>query len=399
MYQPDKTILHRYAKVLVDFALNSGAGIKPGETVRLVVAESAKPLLVELRNAVLRSGGNTIIAYQPDDMAREFYSLASEKQLKFFPEKFSKGIVEETDHSIHIISDTNMHELEGVDPKKIMMKSAAFKPFKDWQDEKENAGKLTWTLALYGTPAMAKEAGLSLKSYWQEIIQACFLDTPDPIKKWQGIFAKNDHFKAKLNSLKIDKLHIEGEDIDLWVKIGPNRKWLGGMGRNIPSFELFISPDWRGTEGHISFNQPLYRYGSLIKDIHLEFKNGHVVKSSASSNEKLLKEMIATPNADKIGEYSLTDKRLSRINKFMAETLFDENISGPYGNTHLALGSAYHDSYTGNPAKISKAEWVKMGFNDSVVHTDIISTSKRTVTAHLANGAQKIIYRNGEFLL
>lgn len=398
-YIPDKTILHHYAKVLVDFALNSGKGIKKGDTVRLVVPESAKPLLIELRNAVLQSGGNPLISYLPDDITREYFELASDAQLQHFPKHFMKGIVDQVDHTIHIISETNKHELEGIDPKKIMTKSKAAKPFKDWQDHKENLGKFTWTIALYGTQAMADEANLSLKEYWQEIIQACFLDESDPISKWCQVFKQNALTQKKLNSLKIDKLHIEGEDIDLWIQIGPNRKWLGGSGRNIPSFELFISPDWRGTEGHIKFNQPLYRYGSLIKDVELEFKRGLVVKSSSSTNYPILKEMIATENADKIGEFSLTDKRLSRINKFMAETLFDENISGPYGNTHLALGSAFHDSYTDNPAKITKTQWAKMGFNNSAVHTDIISTTKRTVTAYLANGTIKIIYRDGEFVL
>jgi len=109
--------------------------------------------------------------------------------------------------------------------------------------------------------------------------------------------------------------------------------------------------------------------------------------------------MLATPNADKIGEFSLTDKRLSRITKFMAETLFDENISGPHGNTHIALGSSYQDSYSGNPAKVTKAGWAKMGFNDSAVHTDIISTSPRTVTAHLSDGSYKVIYQDGIFVV
>ncbi len=81
----------------------------------------------------------------------------------------------------------------------------------------------------------------------------------------------------------------------------------------------------------------------------------------------------------------------------MAETLFDENISGPYGNTHIALGRAYQDSYTGNPSKITKSQWAKWGFNDSVVHTDIISTTRRTVTAYLSNGTSKVIYKDGEF--
>ncbi len=396
---PSKIILRKYAQVLVNFALNSGKGIKKKDVVRLNVSESAKPLYIEIRNQILRSGGHVISNYLPDDVSREFFELASQSQLKFFPGKYLKGLADQIDHSISIISETNKHELEGIDPTKIMLKTASVKPYIEWLDAKENAGKYTWTLALYGTPAMAKEARLTQKQYWGQIIKACFLDEKDPIKKWKEIFAQNALILRKLNSLKIDKLHIKSDAIDLWVKLGPNRKWLGGSGRNIPSFEVFVSPDWRGTEGHIEFNQPLYRYGSLITGIKLDFKSGVVVKSSATKNYSVLAAMIKNTNANKIGEFSLTDKRLSRITKFMAETLFDENISGPYGNTHIALGRAYKDSYTGNPAKAAKSQWARWGFNDSVVHTDIISTTRRTVTAHLSNGSQKIIYRDGEFLL
>ena len=181
------------------------------------------------------------------------------------------------------------------------------------------------------------------------------------------------------------------------VKIGPGRKWLGGSGRNIPSFELFISPDWRGTNGWIKFNQPLYRYGNMVTGIELRFKDGVVVDAKAKDNEKLIKDMIAVENADKIGEYSLTDARFSRITKFMGETLYDENVGGKYGNTHLALGNAYRDSYDGDLKKMKSADWKKLGYNESAVHTDIISTTNRTVTATLVDGTKKIIYQNGQF--
>ncbi|OGD09521.1 thermophilic metalloprotease (M29) superfamily, partial [Candidatus Amesbacteria bacterium RIFOXYB1_FULL_47_9] len=350
-------------------------------------------------NQVLRSGAIPITDYAPDDVAREYFELASEDQLKFFPAKYVRGLVDQIDHSIGIISETDKHELEGIDPKKIMLRNIAFKPAKEWRDAKENAGKFTWTLALYGTPAMATEAKMSLEKYWDQIIKACFLDKNDPIASWKKVYLENSRILRKLNRLKIDKLHVQGEGVNLWVNIGPGRRWLGGSGRNIPSFEVFVSPDWRGTEGNIEFNQPLYRYGSLIEGIKLKFEKGVVVKSSASKNYPILREMLAVENADKIGEFSLTDKRLSRIDKFMAETLFDENISGPWGNTHIALGSAYHDSLDGNPAEISKAQWKKLGFNDSVIHTDIISTTRRTVTAYLSDKSEKIIYRDGEFTL
>jgi len=127
--------------------------------------------------------------------------------------------------------------------------------------------------------------------------------------------------------------------------------------------------------------------------------DGKVVKSSAKTNEKLLKEMIATEGADKIGEYSLTDRRHSRITKFMAETLFDENMGGRYGNSHIALGMSYRDTYAGDVSKLTHKEAKRLGFNDSSVHTDVVSTTDRTVTAHLKNGTKKVIYKDGKFVL
>ncbi len=398
-YQPTQELLDKYADVLVKFALNSGKGIKKGEIVFIQVSECAKPFLISLRRSVLKAGGHPIIQYSPDDIAREFYEIGTDEQINFFPEKLLKGRIDEIDHLISIISDTNPKELEGIDPKKIMSRNKAFKPYMDYRDEKENKGKFTWTLALYGTEAMAKEANLTLEEYWEQIIKACFLDEKDPVKKWKEIFKETERIREKLNSLPIKTLHITGKNIDLKVGIDKNRKWLGGSGRNIPSFELFISPDWRKTQGKIKFNQPLYRYGNIIKDIELEFKDGQVIKSKASQNEKVLKEMIATENADKIGEFSLTDKRMSKITKFMAETLFDENIGGEFGNSHIALGNAYQDSYIGDPSKITKEQWEEMGYNSSSVHTDIINTEDKTVRATLEDGKEVVIYKSGEFLV
>lgn len=83
----------------------------------------------------------------------------------------------------------------------------------------------------------------------------------------------------------------------------------------------------------------------------------------------------------------------------MAETLFDENIGGPFGNTHMAIGMAYQDCYRGDAAKLSKKEWKDRGFNDSAEHTDIVSTTDRTVTATLSDGSKKIMYQAGQFTL
>ena len=396
-YVPSEEILDKYADLLINFALNDYKGIKKGDVVLLQVPENAKPLLISLRRAVLKSGGHPIIQYMPDDIAEDFYKEATEDHLNFFPAKYLKGRVDEIDHLVLIIADTNPKELEKVDPKKIMTRNKSFKPYMDWRNEKENAGKFTWTLAAYATEGVAKEAGLTLEEYWKEIIKACYLDEENPIEKWKEVVIEIERVKEKLNSMEIETLHIKALGTDLIVGLGKNRKWMGGSGRNIPSFEVFISPDWRKTHGKIQFTEPLYRYGNIIKDVYLEFDQGKVVKATASQGENVLKEMISTENADKIGEYSLTDGRISRITKFMAETLFDENVGGSQGNTHLALGNAYQDSYPGNPSEIKKEQWEEMGYNNSSVHTDIVSTSPREVTATLSNGEKLVIYREGKF--
>ena len=408
-YTPSEKILKKYADVLVNFALGSGQGIKKGDVVRLSVNESAKPLFYEIYKAVIKAGGHVMSNYLPDDewtrkrssVSREFFELAQPHQLDFFPRSYIKGLADQIDHSVSIISDADPFVFKGVDPQKIMRRGVAMKPYRDWLNAKENKGKFTWVGALYGTPAMAKEAGLTEKEYWAEIIKACFLDKKDPIAEWKNVYRDIEKYRSKLNKLapKTDKLHVKGEDADLWITLGEKRQWLAGSGRNIPSFEIFTSPDWRGTNGWIRFNQPLYRYGDKITGIQLWWKNGRVVKATAKTNEKLLKQMIATKDADKMGEYSLTDSRHSRITKFMAETLYDENVGGPQGNTHLAVGMSYQDAFSGDLAKLTNAQAKKLGFNDSSVHTDMISTTRRTVTAHLKDGSTKVIYKDGEFVL
>jgi aminopeptidase len=397
MYCPSQKILDKYADVLVKFALNSGKGVKAGEAVFLQVPESAKPLLISLQRSVLKSGAHPLIQYLPDEMSKEFYELASPDQLKFFPATFMKGRVKQADHFIMVLAETNYHELEGIDPRLIMERNMVFKPYKDWRDAKENKGKLTWTIGLFPTPAMAAEAKLTLHQAWQQVIKACFLNYQNPVKKWQRVSQKTNQIRKKLNKLEITKVNIKSIDTDLNITIGQNRQWLGGGGRNIPSFEIFTSPDWRGTNGYIYFDQPLYRQGNLIKNIKLTFKDGLVIKSEAGYGHKYLQELIKTPNSDKVGEFSLTDKRFSKINKFMAETLYDENFGGPFGNTHIALGASYKDTFNGKVNKLSPKDWEDLGYNDSVVHTDIIATLDRVVTATLKSGKKIILYQDGQF--
>lgn len=398
-YQPSAKILEKYAQVLVNFALNSGEGVKPKEVVQIMVPDVAKELGRHLRNTILMAGAYPALRLLPTGIGKDFYDLANDDQLTFFPKKYIKSKVDLIDHSIGVIADPDPFELAEVKPAKIIKTRDSQKLYRDWLNKKESAGKFTWTMGLWGVEAKAKAVGLSLKEYWQQIIKACYLDVDDPIKKWREILVSQKKIRQTLDEMKIEKVHVVGKNTDLWVKIGADRVWNGGSGRNIPSFEIFTSPDWRGIEGYISFNEPFYRYGNVIEDIFLRLKNGKVIEAKAKKGSKLLQAMIKSKNANKLGEFSLTDGRISRITHPMAEILYDENMGGRYGNMHVAIGMSYHDCFRGDPNKVSKKEWQKRGFNDAAEHSDFVQTTNRIVTAILPDGSEKIIYKNGQFTI
>lgn len=398
-YQPPAEIIEKYAQVLINFALNSGKGLQKDEVVEINVPDVAKPMALALQNEVLRAGGHPSTRLLPTGFDQDYYSLAEDHQLTFFPKKYLRNKARMLNHQVQILANPFPEELKSVDPQKIIKARDSRKPYKDWLTDKENQGEFTWTIALWGVPAKAEIVGLTLEEYWQQIIQACYLDEDDPVARWREISRLKNEIKQKLNALQMEYVMIDGDDVELKLKIGKDRVWCGGGGRNIPSFEIFTSPDWRESEGWIKINQPVYRYGNVIRDVLFKFHKGLVSQAEAQIGNEILQAMIASPNANKVGEFSLTDSRMSRITHPMAEILFDENVGGPFGNTHIAIGSAYKECYFENPSQVTKKQWKELGFNDSAEHTDFISTTNRVVTAVLSDGSKKVIYKEGQFCI
>lgn len=401
MYIPSDEILQKYADVFIRFALHGGKGVKPGEVVYCLIPEWARPIYIPLQTAILKAGAHPLMRLMATGVDRDFYELASDAQLAYFPERWQRGLVDTIDHRLAIKPFETPHGLEGIAPAKLMARANANQPLGQWLNDKEAAGKLSWTLGFWGTQEYADEAGMTLEEYWEQIIKACYLDQPDPVQSWRDTFAEIERLRHTLNAMAIKRLHMTAVGTDFWVTIGEKRSWRGGTGRNIPSFEIFTSPDYRFTQGTIAFSQPLFYNGYKIEDIRLRFVDGSVVESHASKNEAVLAEMIAQTNVNHIGEFSLTDGRLSHIEKLMCNTLFDENIGGPEGNTHIALGMSYKDTFDGDPATLAPEDWEVLGFNDvnCPIHTDIISTSTRTVEAELPSGDIVTIYEKGQFTI
>jgi aminopeptidase len=405
-YRPSDEILAKYAELLVKFGLQTrdGKQLHKGAVVQFRVPEVAKPMYWHLQTAILKAGYQPLGVFLPSDdenykFDKGFYDSASKAQLEFTPHESDEAVVQQIDANIRILADTDLHSLDTIDPKAVMLRTNKLQQAKKPYYDKIDRGELLWTLALYGTEVLAKEAGMTLKAYWNQIINACYLDSASPIAEWKKITKSTQRTAQKLTDLQIKSLHMVGSDVDLHIGIGNNRSWKAGSGCNIPSYEVFTSPNSHEINGSILFNQPLFRYGKRIENIKLQFINGKVVKSSATKNEALLKEMLKVKNGNQVGEFSLTDARLSRITKFMAETLYDENVGGKFGNSHLALGFCFKECFVGDSSKFTDEKWDQLGFNQSSLHNDIVTTTDRTVTATFYDGTEQVIYKNGQFTI
>jgi len=390
--------LENYAEVLLWGLWVSRPGFKPYDVVLVRCDRAAMPLAEVLHRKLMERRMSVVMRTQPiPGVERDFYLVSDSRQRRFVipgEKEFMNGL----NGLIAVLAPESITHLRGVDPKRIGEVTLARKPLRDILDQREDKGLFGWTLCLYATPEPAKAARLTEAQYTAQIVKACFLNDKDPVGRWRTIFQNATDLKKWLNSLPIETIHLQSRSMDLEVRLGERRQFLGVGGCNIPSFEIFTSPDWRGTRGVFYADLPSYRSGNYVEGLRVEFAGGKAVKVTAKKGEEFARKMISLdPGAGRIGELSLTDVRFSKIDRFMANTLFDENFGGRHGNCHIAMGAAYSSTYDGKPSRLTKALKKSLGFNDSSLHWDIINTEEKVVTAKLKDGRRVKIYEKGKF--
>ena len=339
----------RYADVMM-WALQTARKrrFKKNDVVLLRYDLPARPLAERLHSGLLGMGIHPVIRAMPTPaMETDFYRMASSRQLTFIPPG-EETLLNHLNGSIFLFAPESITHLSGIDPKRIGRTALARKPLRDILDQRDEQGLFGWTLCLVPTPELARQSGLTLTEYTAQVIKACFLNRTRPLEHWQEIFRNAVTLKRWLNRMDVRSYHVMSEKTDLTITPGAQRQWIGLSGHNIPSFELFTSPDWRGTQGVYYANQPSYRSGNYVEGVTLEFKKGRVASARAEQGASFLRQQLSMdPGASRVGEFSLTDRRFSRITKFMANTLYDENFGGRQGNCHIALGSSYSDTFRG----------------------------------------------------
>lgn len=302
--------------------------------------------------------------------------------------------------SISIYAPKSLGHLANIDPELIAMHGKAQQPLRSIMQTREDMGAYSWTLCMYPTQALAAQAGLTLEEYALQIKKACYLTKPDPTLEWRQFAKKVDDLTEWLDSFGDCTMQVESESVDLSVRIGQRRKWVGFTGRNIPSFEMYVSPDMSHTNGVYKSTLPTFRSGNIIGEIQLIFKDGRVTKVKADHNQAFVEQQLnQDTGAALVGEFALVDKRFSPISKFMANTLYDENHGGENGSMHIALGNSYSNTFNGDTDQLTEATRKTLGFNSSALHWDLVNTEEKRVVALLPDGKRKTVYENGMFAL
>lgn len=252
-------------------------------------------------------------------------------------------------------------------------------------------------LVPFPTPAKAAQAHFKFHEYLAASSAALLLNEHDPLACWQEKFRQIHQLQEQLTALDIKSLRVVGEGIELSFSLGEQRVWLGATGRNLPTFEVFTSPDWRTVSGQIQFNIPLNKYGASIENISFDFEKGELTSYHSSNEPQLLKKIIEQEHMNRIGEFSLTDNSISPISTYLANSILDENIGGEFGNCHIALGKSYLKAYAQFSENMSLSDLTKFGFNDSTDHIDFVNTKPKQVFAIDKTGREFLLYKDGKF--
>lgn len=270
--------------------------------------------------------------------------------------------------------------------------------YKDYQLK----GLIKWNISAVPNKIWAKDIlGIEDEDkLWDVIFDICLIKEVDPVLAWNEKMNRLKRRASYLNDLHIDRF-IYHNSLGTDVEIGFPKGYLfqSADGENIvnmPTEEVFTSPDRLRVNGRVYSSKPLLHNGNLIEDFWLEFKDGRIVDFDAKRGKEILKGIMDTDDgAYYLGEVALVDYNspISLTNILFKNTLYDENAS-----CHLAIGQSFAECIQ-DGLTASKEELMQMGLNMSSVHVDFfIGTSDLEIKAVLQNGEEIVIMKDGNFV-
>jgi aminopeptidase len=370
--------LRRYAEL----AVRVGANVQPGQDVIVTcLVEHAEITRAIVRESYRAGASHVIVLYGDLHLRRAAIELGPEDELgwsaphlvdlyKRWGDENPAIIALTGNPSPELLSDLDPALVGKSEPKELRALSLQHITDRNVNWTVVSAPNEGWASQVFGEPDMDR--------LWDAVASATRLDADNPVAAWKEHTARLAARAAELNSRGFDAIRFRGPGTDLTIGLIHGGVWdcanaetAKGISHvpNLPTEEVFTSPDWRRAEGTVRSTAPLIAAGTRVDDLELRVENGKIVAVEASAGADIIREQLATDEqAPSFGEIALVDgtSAVKRTGLVFHDTLFDENAT-----CHLAFGSGFPLTL-GDGAELSRDELLERGVNMSSAHTDFM---------------------------
>ena len=360
--------LERYAEL----AVRVGANVEEGQTVFIGALVEHAPFARALTRAAYAAGARYVdVRYADQHVRRAMIEFGPDDALEHTPEWLKTRYRHASGNALLATTgDPEPDLLADLDGERVGR--ARMRELNEIIRDQMVARTLNWTGLAYPNAGWAEKVfgEPDVEKLWESVAFCTRLDEPDPVAAWRAHMAKLEVRAAQLNERKFDAVRYRGPGTDFTIGLLQTAHWMSALfhtanGReyvpNMPTEEVFTTPDPRRAEGTLSSTRPLALSGDVVEGLKVVVKDGRIVEIDATHGADVVRAEVASDDgAARFGEIAFVDgaSRVGQTGLTFFDTLFDENAT-----CHIAYGFGIPESFEGEPDE---------HMNISTVHTDFM---------------------------
>jgi aminopeptidase len=377
---PPAGLLERYAEL----AVRIGANLQPGQRLEIEGLVEHAPLARAVARAAWKAGASYVdVHYRDQHLKRELIEHGSDEALSATPGwmlKRFEDLAADQGALIEITGNPEPELFAGLDGARVGR--TRMRELSELNGELINEARIAWSIVSFPNEGWATTVfgEPDVDRLWEAVASAVRLNEPDPVAAWRAHMDKLLGRAEQLNENRFVAVRYRGPGTELTVGLNSGSIWRAAEWKtawgishipNLPTEEVFTTPDWRRADGVVRSTRPLNLpgHGIVVRDLEVEFEGGKAVEVRASTGADVVRaQMQIDEGAARLGELALVDgdSAVGRTGITFWDTLFDENST-----SHIAYGRGIAICVEGAAGR-DRSEQTELGVNDSIVHTDFM---------------------------